>query len=179
MKYSLDIIDKLVAELEKVPNVRYACNKVGIDHSTFYRWMAIHYEFHKAVTGALIFGRENMNSAAEGVIITGIQNNDFRAASFWLKHNHEKYLDIERVRYFQYLEKNEAKSLDVGTTRDYKFQRLFKEYLRLEKELGAEKARDEIIPTLSKICNGEVELGKAFFVAFGEWKLDRSYNYYL
>ena len=53
MRYSIDIEERIIKELEKVPNIRYICNKVGIDHSTFYRWLLRHPTFNKEVMVAL------------------------------------------------------------------------------------------------------------------------------
>ena len=170
MNYQPELIKKLLAELEKVPNIRYVCNKVGIDHSTFYRWMGAHAEFHKSVALALTLGREKMDDAAEGVIISGIQNNNFQCAKYWLSHNNERYIGIERVSYFQYLERNNLEFLKGEGIDDPLTIKVFEHCLRLEKSNEskiAEKKMEEFIHTF---CNGNPNLMDSFRTNYKKWK---------
>jgi hypothetical protein len=69
MKYGPKITNEICEELIKTPNIRYVSKKMGIDHSTFYRWMSHHHTFFKVVTSYLEIGRDRMNDVAEGVIM--------------------------------------------------------------------------------------------------------------
>ncbi len=173
MRYGKDIVKRIVEELQKVPSVRHVCNKVGIDHSTFYRWIAQHFEFSKEVEAALMFGRKNINDAAEGVIISGIQRGDFRSATYWLSRNEERYIEAKQVRYFQYLEYWNTQFLKQKTPSDSPFDELFERYLALEKVLGPERGKELIEPIVDIICHTDAKLKDIFYSAYDEWKTDK------
>lgn len=157
-----------------MPNIRYVCKKIGIDHSTFYRWMVKHFEFHKAVEDALFFGRKNMNDAAESVIVAGIQRGEFKSAQYWLSHNEERYIPERRVKYFQYLEKATTDFLGKETPKDSEFEMLFKHYYAIEKVIGLEKAKEHMQPLIDVACRNDAELKIIFYTAYLEWKSNRT-----
>ena len=173
MRYGKDIVKRITEELQKVPSVRNACNKVGINHSTFYRWTAQHFEFHKKIEMALIFGRKNISDAAEGVIISGIQKGDFRSATYWLSRNDERYVDAKQVRYFQYLEYWNAEFLKKKTPDDSYFEVLFDRYLVLEKLMGSHDAKSLMKPLVDIVCHTDQKLEDIFYSAYEEWKMSK------
>ena len=170
MRYRPDIVDKILEELEKVPNVRYVCNKVGVDHSTFYRWMGGHAKFHKSVELALYFGRQKMNDAAESVIINGIQSNDQHCAKYWLSHNDERYIGVERVRYFQYLERSRLEFLHRRENADKLIQAFFEHFLMLEQSFEPDVAGREMAILAANFCNEDQEEIQRFKNDYLRWK---------
>jgi len=170
MRYGPEIVQKILEELEKVPNIRYVCNKVGIDHSTFYRWMGGHFKFHKAVELALYIGRQKMNDAAESVIVNGIQNNDYRSATYWLSHNDERYIGVERVRYHQYLEKHRLQFLHSRDEGDKMMEALFDHFSMLEETLEPDIAKQEMAILASAFCYHDSEQIQRFKDEYLRWK---------
>lgn len=170
MRYGPEIVDKILEELEKVPNIRYVSNKVGIDHSTFYRWMGGHFKFHKAVELALYLGRQKMNDAAESVIVNGIQNNDRQCATYWLSHNDERYIGVERVRYHQYLEKHRLQFLHSRDEGDKMVEAMFGHFWVLEQTLEPNIASQEMAILVSAFCHQDSEQIKRFRDEYLRWK---------
>lgn len=173
MRYSKDLVERICDELRKIPNIRYVCKKVGIDHSTFYRWMIRHHTFHQAVTDALFFGREGINDAAESVIITGIQNGSVKCATYWLGHNHERYLSVERVPYTEHLTRNMVTLLKSPIPKESIFEELYDYYFRAQKIFNTEDMEKHVYPLMKFIFHGDPELEKIFYATYEEWKENR------
>jgi len=174
MKYEQDIIKKITDELQKIPNVRYVCNKFGIHHSTYYRWVVLHFKFHQAVVGSLAIGREQMNDAAESVIINGIQNGDIKAAIHYLSHNHERYIRTERVRYYQYLDKENLKFMKKEIPDESQFENLLKYYMLLEDVYAKKKAKTIIDPLIKITCHEDTELEDIFHSVYEEYRKSKT-----
>ncbi len=174
MKYEQDIVKQITEELQKIPNIRYVCNKFGIHHSTYYRWVVLHFKFHQAVVGALAIGREQMNDAAESVIISGIQNGDIKAAIHYLSHNHERYIRTERVRYYQYLDKENLKFMKKEIPDESQFENLLKYYMLLEDVYPKKKAKTIIDPLIKITCHGDEELETIFYSVYEESKKSKT-----
>lgn len=174
MRYGPEIVEQILEELRKVPNIRYVCNKVGIDHSTFYRWMDDHLKFHQMVELALYLGRQKMNDAAESVIVNGIQNNDYRSAVYWLSHNSERYVGVERIRYFQYLEKHLLEFLHKSEDTDVLEAALFVHFQMLEDSLGEDKARVEMVHLASAFCRGDRDKTANLRARYMQWQKERN-----
>lgn len=176
MKYGSDITKRFCEELIKVPSVRIVCAKLGIDHSTFYRWMAKHHTFYKKVTVALAVGRDRMCEAAESVIIRGIQNNDFKAATYWLAHNSPRYGNLDQHRILYGINKSE---IEIVTERrpeqpeEAAFEFLFKLYEDSQKIFDPDHARTHIEKYVKLMCHGDTALEEIFFAAYQEWKKDK------
>ena len=172
MKYGPNIIHRITEELKKVPNIRHVAAKVGIDHSTFYRWLEQHPEFHKAIEASLMIGRERITDAAESVIINGINTGDMRASTFWLKHNEARYIEPDRVMYFQYLEKARLMFLRNPTPDESIFGKLFEAHLDLEQNLGKKDAIRFMAPLIEIGCHFDPSLTEVYEAAYEEWKTD-------
>lgn len=84
--------ESLLKELHKKPNVEYACAKVGISRSTYYRWLKESRKFAQAAQQALKESRERVNDWAEAVIIGKVTEKDVGASKYWLAHNHPHYM---------------------------------------------------------------------------------------
>lgn len=81
----------LIEEIKKVPIVRTACSRVGVSHSTYYRWLEADNDFKKAVDEARQSGVELVNDMCEAQLITAIKDKNLRAIDMWLKAHHRAY----------------------------------------------------------------------------------------
>lgn len=172
MRYGKKITNDIYEELLRMPNIRYVCKKVGINPSTFYRWMSIHHAFYKLVTAGLAMGRERMNDAAESVIISGIQRNEFKSATYWLSHNDPQYSNKEQLEKILRKTKSLVKVLKESTPNnaESKFETFFEAYESMQKIFGIQKAEKRIHDYVRVFCEGDLELEKIFYVAYSEWK---------
>lgn len=82
---------KLLKELEKSGNILFACNKIGIDRSTFYRWRKESKEFKKLADEAVQRGRENMCDLAEHALLLNVKEKKMEAIKYVLSHYSKVY----------------------------------------------------------------------------------------
>ena len=92
---------KLLEQLEKTPIIDYACQKVGIARSTYYRWISDDAEFNHNALTAEERGRLSMNDVAESKLIQKVNDGDMRAIMYWLESNHKKYIKPRRPVIFE------------------------------------------------------------------------------
>lgn len=83
--------ESLIEQLNRVPIIQIACEKLGIARSTIYRWRNEDSEFEDKLTEAIRRGRLLINDLAESKLISAIQNGSLSAVIYWLKHNHSNY----------------------------------------------------------------------------------------
>ncbi len=83
--------EALLEQLRKTPIVQIACEKLGINRTTLYRWRAESKDFAKSVDEALLEGRLLVNDLAESQLIGAIKDRNITAILAWLKHNHSTY----------------------------------------------------------------------------------------
>lgn len=81
---------KLLSEIEKNGNVSLSCAKVGVDKSTFYRWMK-NESFKKLADEALVRGREANCDMAESALMLLVKEKKFEAIKYVLSHNNPRY----------------------------------------------------------------------------------------
>lgn len=174
MHYGTDLTKRICEELKKVPNIRHVCAKVGIDHSTFYRWMADHPTFHKEVRASLFFGREYITGAAEAVILKGVNSGDFRAASFWLTHNEIRYMQKDKGDHYAHLMQMECKIIKAEIPpNEITFEKLFELVNGIEKHYEFEYAWLLAMPALELFCRQDMKLIDIIKSTYLEWKADR------
>jgi len=82
---------QFLEELEKVPIVQVACEKVGLSRNTVYRWRKEDVGFAKKMDKALEDGVAFVNDMSESQLLTMIKEKNWPAISFWLKHRNENY----------------------------------------------------------------------------------------
>lgn len=166
MRYGADIAERIIKELEKVPNIRYVCKKVSIDHSTFYRWLLRHPTFNKEVEIALFLGRAAISGVAETVIIKGVQAEDYKASTFWLTHQDPHYMQHSKGRQYALILDRTSSILKKPIEFDGEnFESLFKLSDEIEKGWGKEVA-DGIMPMYVKVfCGGDESLIELFNIA--------------
>jgi len=80
-----------IKTLEETPLASYACKKVGIGRTTFYRWMRTNYGFKRDVERALKRGRSQWNEIAESALMKNVKNGKMDAIKFYLTHNEKRY----------------------------------------------------------------------------------------
>lgn len=172
MRYGDDITKRIVKELEVIPNVRYVCNKVGIDHSTFYRWIMRHPTFNKKVLMALFVGREAINGSAETVIIKGVQRGEHKSATFWLSHNDSRYMQKEKGKHYSSLLTRDSDIISKPVEKGHNFETMFSIIYDLEKNFEADIAYQIFEPFIKVFCNDEQNLIDIFYASYTEWKID-------
>jgi hypothetical protein len=84
--------DKFLEQLERVPNVSLACEKVGLSRNTVYRWCIEDTEFKARMDTALDSGVHSVNDLAESKLISHINNGNLRAIQYWLDNNKKNYI---------------------------------------------------------------------------------------
>ncbi len=84
--------NKFLEQLERVPNVSLACEKVGLSRNTIYRWRGEDPAFAARMDTALIAGTESVNDLAESKLISHINNGSMRAIQYWLDNNKKNYI---------------------------------------------------------------------------------------
>lgn len=171
MKYNEDLVENITSELKKVPNIRYVCSKVGIDHSTLYRWRMKHLDFEKRLTMAMYVGRELINDVAESNIIKGVQSGDIKCSTYWLSHNSPNYAENNSPLF------NSYKRIEKLMTRNSRksigdFQILFDALFKLESTYDLEIGTDKMVNILiSKYLDYDQELFDLFIGEYHKWKI--------
>ncbi len=84
--------DKFLEQLERVPNVSLACEKIGLSRNTIYRWRSEDPTFAARMDTALVAGTESVNDLAESKLISHINNGNFRAIQYWLDNHKKEYI---------------------------------------------------------------------------------------
>lgn len=173
MKYGPDFIEIFLKELEKTPNIRYVCNKLGIDHSTFYRWKILYPSFGKRAQIAEFFGRLAMNSAAESVIISGIQGKDFKSSCYWLSHNEPRYMTREQSEQFGRVMDRDTDFLKTDIKTDgTNFESMFESLKTIEEQLGEGLDSNIAKLIIDLFCGNDSQLKEMFLSSYASWKKD-------
>lgn len=174
MKFKAEIVERILAELEKIPNIRYVCTKVGIDHSTFYRWIMRYPSFNKRVMQAIFMGKRAICGTAETVIIKGVQNGDFRAATFYLTHNDPDYMQKDKGEYFDKQLDKLVRNMKAPIEHDgSNFETLFDLLYELEKNHSKETSERIGKRMVEFFCNNESQLIELFYASYEHWKLEQ------
>lgn len=175
MRFGPKITDQICEELIKMPNIRYVCNKVGIDHSTLYRWMAKHYSFYKLATSALAMGRDRMNDAAEAVIISGIQAGEMKSATYWLAHNEPRYASPAKIRYLNSFNENIVELMEKPRPNDSQvmFETMFESFEIMEMNLDTKEAKKIIDGYVKFAFHEDMKLEEIFYASYSEWKTNK------
>ena len=84
--------NKFLEQLERVPNVSLACEKVGIARNTIYRWRGEDPAFAARMDTALMAGTESVNDLAESKLISHINTGSMRAIQYWLDNHKKEYI---------------------------------------------------------------------------------------
>jgi len=83
--------DKFLAELERVPIIAFACEKVDISRNTYYRWCDEDLDFALAAQERLEIGVDFVNDHAQTNILNGIKSGDMGVSKWWLSRRHKDF----------------------------------------------------------------------------------------
>ena len=113
----VNLKNKFLEELTKVPIVQVACEKVGISRQTFYRWKSSSKTFSASVEKAMDDGVSIVNDMSETQLMNMIKNGEFKAISFWLRHRNAKYREkVEVTHKSESLPLSDAQKQIINTT---------------------------------------------------------------
>ena len=79
--------------MKRIPIIQSACEKVGVHRWTVARWRKEDLVFEKEFQQALTEGEAFMNDLTENQLFALIQEKNFGAISFWLRHRHPQFRD--------------------------------------------------------------------------------------
>lgn len=79
-------------QLELIPNVSLACEKVGVARNTVYRWCKEDSDFKARMDRALASGVESINDLAESKLVSHINNSNLKAIQYWLDNHKKNYM---------------------------------------------------------------------------------------
>ena len=79
-------------EIQHVPNISSACQKVGLSRNTIYRWCNEDPKFKSRLDQAMAIGVDSVSDLAESKLIGLINVSDFRAIAYWLDNNKKVYI---------------------------------------------------------------------------------------
>jgi len=77
---------KLIDEIQKLGNVFWSCQKVGINRATYYRWKKEDEEFEKMADEAEMMGRGNFCDIAKFSLAQNVKDKNQRAIEYTLNH---------------------------------------------------------------------------------------------
>lgn len=83
--------EKFLEELKRIPVVQAAAEKSNLSRNTIYRWRKEDEKFRVEMDKAMEEGVDFVNDLSEVQLLSLIQNQDWRAISFWLRLRNPKY----------------------------------------------------------------------------------------
>lgn len=83
--------EKVLKELEQNPTPSAVAQKVGISHSTYYRWLKDDPDFAEKARQAEEIGMRRYTDMAVAKMGQKISEGDIRALIYWISHNHPKF----------------------------------------------------------------------------------------
>ncbi len=84
--------NQFIEQLERVPNVSLACEKVGLSRNTVYRWCIEDADFKVRMDMALESVVHSISDLAESKLISHINGGSFRAIQYWLDNHKKEYI---------------------------------------------------------------------------------------
>jgi len=82
--------NRLLEEIEKNGNVSLSCIKIGINKSTYYRWLK-NKNFKKKADEATEHGRQGNCDIAESALMVLVKQKNLGAIKYMLGHNSSRY----------------------------------------------------------------------------------------
>ena len=79
-------------QLALIPNVSFACEKIGVSRNTVYRWCKEDPDFQTRMDEALVSGLDSINDLAESKLVSHINNGNLRAIQYWLDNHKKEYI---------------------------------------------------------------------------------------
>lgn len=102
----------LLGQLQKIPIVHLACEKVNISRATYYRWKKEDAIFSQNADNAIAEGCKLINDMAESQLISLIKDKHPTGIIFWLKHHHPTYANKIEITTNQKSENLSEEQLD-------------------------------------------------------------------
>jgi predicted DNA-binding transcriptional regulator AlpA len=82
---------QFLEQLQTIPNISLACEKVGLSRNTIYRWCKEDPSFKDRLDEAIETGTESVNDLAESKLISQINASNMQAIRYWLDNNKKTY----------------------------------------------------------------------------------------
>ena len=82
--------NSLIEQLKEMPILQFACKKIGVSRTSYYRWRTDP-EFAKEADAAIAEGEALITDLSESQLIALIRDRNFQALQLWLRHHHPKY----------------------------------------------------------------------------------------
>jgi ACT domain-containing protein len=89
--------DAFLEQLRKIPIVAVAAEKVGISRNSVYKWRNADEAFRDEMEAALAEGEALVNDMGESQLLSLIQEKNWPAISFWLRHRNPKFRERVEV----------------------------------------------------------------------------------
>jgi len=86
----------LIEQLKEMPILQFACRKVKVSRSSYYRWREDP-KFARAADAAIAEGEALITDLSESQLISLIRDRNFPALQLWLKSHHPKYCNKVEV----------------------------------------------------------------------------------
>lgn len=83
---------QFLEQLQTIPNISLACEKVGLSRNTIYRWCKEDPAFKDRLDEAIETGTESVNDLAESKLISQINASNMQAIRYWLDNNKKTYM---------------------------------------------------------------------------------------
>jgi len=83
---------QFLEQLQTIPNISLACEKVGLARNTIYRWCKEDPAFKDRLDEAIETGTESVNDLAESKLISQINASNMQAIRYWLDNNKKTYM---------------------------------------------------------------------------------------
>ena len=80
-----------IKQMEGIPVIAIACQRIDISRSTYYRWIQEDFEFDNLVKEARVKGVDHVNDAAESGLISLIHEKHPTSIYYWLNNHHVDY----------------------------------------------------------------------------------------
>jgi hypothetical protein len=92
MKRSKAKENQFFEQLEKIPNISLACEKVGLSRNTVYRWCNEDPNFKVRLDEAITSGVESVSDLAESKLVSLMNKESFPAIKYWLDNHKKEYI---------------------------------------------------------------------------------------
>lgn len=167
------ISKKIIGELQKIPNIRNATERAGIDRSTYYDWKDKDPQFRKKTELAIRKGRENMTDIAEGNLWEALVNKERWATTFCLSRLSDPYMSKSQYSHSAGLDRNLLRLLglrDAQISEFITFQKSFEILEDMEQILTPSAYKRLFEEFLKRYCDNDKERIKIFLESFDDFK---------
>lgn len=107
---------QFLEQLQTIPNISLACEKVGLSRNTIYRWCKEDPTFKDRLDAAIGMGTESVNDLAESKLISKINAGEMRAIMYWLDNNKKTYIRPRPKDFWESIrEDNRVKEVIIKT----------------------------------------------------------------